>query len=936
MLLQSKVLSLCLCVSVVNVAVAQEIPAFDFTKPADTEGWQAAHDISKMEATPEGLRVQISGGDPYVIGPSRDYPADAMLLLKVRLKSEQGGDLQIFYFNTNATEENSVHMPSKAGDWEELEAVLPPLGPKYHLRIDPPGSGGTAIIGGLWFKAMPVLKEPEWPKPEPPAVEKDALTIKSGDLELAHAPGALGAFVLRVKGKDMACGNTRPLIGYLHEGKQYWIDVAKEAKVSIIGKGSSSLTVQASLKDSHGGAWVICQWFSRTKTVLVNDEDKELVDAIHVQTEAQVSQDRQIAYLPLLMVLPGAGSFGEKKGQGLFAGLEYLDNEPSSSEADIVGAASKRQVPDLVKITFPLMAIQNEGRYIGLISGCRFMPGLGAKNILDENKSLLFDSPDRLFHSGGHVMGLIFPGSDGRNRAEGSLLPRYPKLLKGAGDVAPGATFNVGVGDLLHCEATLIGGRAESMVPAVQQYIALRGLPLCFLSPPKGPVHDPMDFQPYVSLASSGWLDSKIREDGLIRHAVWPGFKAQAAADAAFWMAWLAAQTKTPELAERLRAAATEVLAKVPPQNYNGAAVSHVRFPAVSLYYGHVAENVKAAENGARGLLAAFEPDGSVRYKKAPGRPDYAKTSPVPEANGLAAGNVVHLLESAALCGNRELVKEALRVLRALNKFDNTVPRGAQTWEVPLHTPDILASAHLVKAYTLGYELTGEREFLDRAVYWAWTGVPFVYLVNPTPKPVGTYATIAVLGATNWQAPVWFGQPVQWCGLVYADALYGLARHVPGGPWKQLADGITACGIQFTWPQQDKDRQGLLPDFYHLRQQVSDGPAINPGTVQANAVRLYGQPPVYSFHASRENGWYIHVPGELSDVVERKGQVSFKVRCALDQAYYVLVSGLEAQPRVRLNEEDAVLGQAHQFVAESGWLILRLTGSTKIEIMADR
>ena len=62
-----------------------------------------------------------------------------------------------------------------------------------------------------------------------------------------------------------------------------------------------------------------------------------------------------------------------------------------------------------------------------------------------------------------------------------------------------------------------------------------------------------------------------------------------------------------------------------------------------------------------------------------------------------------------------------------------------------------------MKAFALGYELTGEPELLDAARYWAWTGVPFVYLVNPTgakePGAVGPFATIPVLGATNWVAP---------------------------------------------------------------------------------------------------------------------------------------------------------------------------------------
>jgi hypothetical protein len=87
--------------------------------------------------------------------------------------------------------------------------------------------------------------------------------------------------------------------------------------------------------------------------------------------------------------------------------------------------------------------------------------------------------------------------------------------------------------------------------------------------------------------------------------------------------------------------------------------------------------------------------------------------------------------------------------LSAMAKFKDTVPRGAQTWEVPLHTPDILASAYLLRAYTLGYEVTGDTNLLEQARYWAWTGVPFVYLTPPSDRPVGLYSTIPVLGATR-------------------------------------------------------------------------------------------------------------------------------------------------------------------------------------------
>ena len=188
-----------------------------------------------------------------------------------------------------------------------------------------------------------------------------------------------------------------------------------------------------------------------------------------------MDQDRSVAFLPMLMIFPGAGSFGERKGQGLFAGLEYLDDEPSSSEADVIGPASKRQVPDSLKITFPLMAIQHHGRYLALTWEAQ------------SDVSAVFDTPDRLFGSGGHVMGLIFPGSDGKNREEGSLLPRVSKVLRAH--------------QPLVLRATLLGGMGDSVVPAVEQYVALRGLP-----PLPGAN---IDLQKYVSLAAGGWLDSE-------------------------------------------------------------------------------------------------------------------------------------------------------------------------------------------------------------------------------------------------------------------------------------------------------------------------------------------------------------------------------------------------------------------------------------------
>jgi len=123
------------------------------------------------------------------------------------------------------------------------------------------------------------------------------------------------------------------------------------------------------------------------------------------------------------------------------------------------------------------------------------------------------------------------------------------------------------------------------------------------------------------------------------------------------------------------------------------------------------------------------------------------------------------------------------------------VPRGAQTWECPLHTPDVLASAYSRAGLHVGYELTGEPALLAQARYWAWTGLPFIYLRDPAGQGIGRYLTPPVYGATSWVAPVWMGLPVQWCGLVYADALFRLVRHDPkasGNRWR-TASLSAAC-----------------------------------------------------------------------------------------------------------------------------------------------
>jgi hypothetical protein len=872
------VLVACLLIHPAGRAVAQPLPGFDFTRAETVREWGNPHHIAALQPTDAGLEITIDGNDPYFFGPARDYPANTPLWLILRLKSDQAGTGEVFYFRERPEPEDSARFSVPAGRWTEARVPLPALGASYRLRIDPPGLGGKVVLAGLRFEKRVRLPAPSWPPWTAPGPATNR-ALASGVLELFVGTKTPFAIELRAQGQSVAVGHPRPRIGYLHGEEVRWVDLAG-GPVEQSPSDGSSVIMTARSRDADGARWTYRQTFRVESSAIVTE------------TTVSVNQDRAVVYLPMHMLIAGEKSL--KKGQGLFAGLEYLDDESSSSEADIIGPESNRRVPAPRKITFPLMAIQAGNRYAGLIWE-------------DPRKfSALFDSPDRTFGSGGHILGVVFPGFDGANREEGSLLPDTGQRLK--------------ANEPLVSRAWFIGGAGASIVPAVQQYVTLRGFPDV---PDTG-----LKFSDYVALATQGWLTSKCRETNLYRHAVWPGFNPQPAADAAVFETWLAVHTRDAARSNALRSAASDALSVVTPQNYFHSAVGHVRTPAAPLVFGAVREAAEAARQVARAQLGRFAADGSIPYRAGPKGMDYGKTHFAPDANGLTAQVVATLLEAAAFGGDRELIAQAIAKLRALDKFRDTVPRGAQTWEVPLHTPDILASAHLVRAYTLGYELTGEEKFLDQALYWAWTGVPFVYLVNPTGQPVGPYSTIPVLGATSWKAPVWFGRPVQWCGMVYADALYRLAPHDLTGPWKKLADGITSAGLQHTWRADDRARVGLLPDFYELEAQTRAGPAINPGTVGSSAVRLYEQGPLYDFRVFRRTGLIVHAPGEIASGSENDRGLKFTVRGWPKEPYYVLVNGFTNAPIVKLNGTEAPT----EFNAAEGRLILKLAGESRVEV----
>ncbi|MFA5193684.1 MAG: hypothetical protein WC740_23490 [Verrucomicrobiia bacterium] len=314
---------------------------------------------------------------------------------------------------------------------------------------------------------------------------------------------------------------------------------------------------------------------------------------------------------------------------------------------------------------------------------------------------------------------------------------------------------------------------------------------------------------------------------------------------------------------------------------------SHIRNEAIYFVTSRANEWLKVKASQVRGIIASQKADGSFRYTGKYQRGHFEDT-----ASGYCATPAVTLLEHARATGDKAALDAGVKALEFMKRF--RTPRGAQTWECALHTPDILASAHLIHAYVRGYELTGNREYLDCARKWAVTGLPFVYQWSC--QPVMIYATTPVYGATNWRAPNWIGLPVQWCGYDYAYALAMLMPHDKTLNWRQLAEGILITAEQMQYP--DGEYAGCVPDSFSLDEQRRNPWNINPCAIVS--LRLVLEEKLDALAVAIGGGHRVVSP---FPVTIRDGKARIRAREGV--GYQVLVDGQRVVD-VRSRGEDIV------------------------------
>ena len=452
-----------LIATVVLLAVflhAQETMLFDF-RNKQTCGWFGNHDIATVTPTDEGLHAVSSGReDPWIEGPVIPKLPDGdydQLILEFRFKGT-GKSITIFY-GPNFTPVRQTGFANEGrNEWVTKRVIIPRLADNSRLRIDPCMYDGEITVATIKAIPMPTLYKPSFKKPAPIVVGDDAAVLSSGKLTVRHAPDKWDAYVIENNRVPIACAHDEPLLGYMVNGKTEVVNLAKDA-VTTISRTASSMTATAVFKDSGGAEWTAVRTFMAAHG-----------DAVNVTTSIRVTDNRQLVQMPWITLFPGLGSFGAHKTQGLLAGVEYLVDEPSSDTKDFAPQKADRRIVDDYKLCFPLMAISHKKQWLSLSWE------------YDKFPATVFDSPDRQFHSGGHLFALWSPG------------PRQERIEN---DFCVYHAIPIYKNTPLKLEATIaVGDHHDTVATAVADYMERNPLP-----PP--PVYED-GFQGALSMMAHG------------------------------------------------------------------------------------------------------------------------------------------------------------------------------------------------------------------------------------------------------------------------------------------------------------------------------------------------------------------------------------------------------------------------------------------------
>lgn len=763
----------------------EEVARWTFEKGVN--GFAAEHQCS-LKAEDGNLKIHSTGDDPYLSRNVGLPGGELVLRLKMKAKADGRGGV---YWTTDRSprrgEDKAQSFPIEHdGKWHDCQVVFSAPGKLVNLRLDPGGAPGEIEIASIHLTRR--LRHPLSIEKAESGEDRVRFTLKN---KADHAITAL------------ARGQTYPIPAEAEVA----IDVptVKQKPLEPVTLEVAATDNGKPLPNIHRTVFVHHPKIDTKWLVLPLDEDPSKTPPLSIpaSTRLQLASDGSVGRLwrdnQLLAVI---GPMVHRDGQ--IPALKSTQNGPTiqfdGDGVSLLIAAAGSEL--LVSITSDQPCegpvVRAVGRMEqGILAGVEYLDrDEASSSTLDvETEQHIRFAPDPLDVTMPLMAFVTEHGSIAMTWRNMDLQPVFatPNFFDGTPDhrmAMRGKRIDVTLG-------VLSGPLEDCILWAVRR----NGLPPL-------PAEARTEAQQWELCRKA--LSGPIRSEAGWGHCIEPRFKREPFADIA--SAWWRLNDELPAL---------------PRWVPHGA---HVPNDAIYFASGKAAEWLEIQNRQAKALIAQQKPDGSYRYDGPYRRGHYEDT-----ANGICARPAALLLEHARMTGNRDSLAAGLRTLEYMKRF--RTPRGAQIWEIPLHTPDQLASAYAVWACVRGYELTRDRSHLAEACSWAITGVPFTYLWGR--YPVMSYATPPVLGATNWRSPLWIGLPVQWVGGVYAYYLTLLAPYDNTLDWKKLAQGILITAEQMQYP--DGPNAGLLPDSFVLASQSRQPSNINPAALVSLRLALDGR-----------------------------------------------------------------------------------------------
>jgi hypothetical protein len=247
-----------------------------------------------------------------------------------------------------------------------------------------------------------------------------------------------------------------------------------------------------------------------------------------------------------------------------------------------------------------------------------------------------------------------------------------------------------------------------------------------------------------------------------------------------------------------------------------------------------------------------------------------------------------------------------------------------------------------VDAFVEAYRIAGDRRWLDDAVVWAKRGLPFIYLWSDPEKPYLVGASIPVFGAT-WYRGSWFGRPVQWNGLRYADALLRLSEHDDSLPWRKLAETVIRSAIH----QQESEGEdvALWPDSIGAVDGKRSPWIFGPNQILQSIFKLLDRDQEPTTTIVGSSGRQVHVStfGKIEGAAHRGTVISVDVAYPKGEQGVLLISNVTRPDAVfldglslkeRIDIEQGV-ESCWRYDAGNAYLAVRVARSGAAKVRAD-